>query len=290
MGYEETEDMDNSIGYEENQMLKNENMRLQGQLSGAGLFDGENSNAIKERLDTDKILERIEHFLKGDQITIGEQGAYYIPPTKKVLATVNQDPKTKIKFYIQEIADKKKGTEKINEVLVKIKNSDDVETDVLIEDSDKVLKTMKGIKGLKNLGYEYIQVIDDSKRPFNEYGVSELMRTMSMYVNKETILSAYKEDRINEILSDLGNALADFFYSNYEKMGMDTKFKESKFTLIALNLLHVVENCYRRALGGAEQRNLALKGIVSQSGGFGDMAGINPALKPKWNLFKRATW
>jgi len=83
-----------------------------------------------------------------------------------------------------------------------------------------------------------------------------LMRIASMYVTKEVFLSYYSEERINEIMSDLGNALNNFLYCNYEKMGMDTKFKESKYTMICLNLLHVIESCYRRALDGAEQENL----------------------------------
>lgn len=293
------EDLMGTIGME-NQQLKNDNLKLQSALTGAGFNDPNEQNSIHERLETDKILERIEHFLKGDQITIGSMGSYYVPPTKNVLAIVKEDEKAHVKFYIQELVKDKKGTEITEEVLVKIKSKTKdideegnevdvyVETDIFIEDSSRILKKVKQLK-LKDCGYEYVQVLDEEKKPFNEYGVSELMRIMSMYVNKETILSCYKEERIMEILGDLGNALADFLYSNYEKMGMDTKFKESKFQLITINLLHVVENCYRRALGGSEQKHLNIKGVITQSGYLGGVSG-QAAMKERWNPLKPKSW
>ena len=112
---------------------------------------------------------------------------------------------------------------------------------------------------------------------------------MSMYVTKETFLSFYDETRINEILGDLVDALNNFLYCNYEKMGMDTKFKESKYTMICLNLLHTVESCYRRALDGAEQENLRKRAFVTESGGMGgQQRGMAP--RKKWRLFDKSTW
>ena len=284
-------DMLDQVGIE-NQTLKTKNAELAGALTGAGFQEQDEQNLIQFQLETDKILERIEHFLKGDQVKFGADGAYYSEPTKNVLALAKKDTRTGITYYIQELKEQKKGTELLKEVLVKIENKAGDEIDVIEMDSKRILDKLTKIK-LKIVGYRYIAILDEAKKPLNEYGVAELMRIMSMYVTKETFLSCYDEQRINEILGDLGTELNKFMYCNYEKMGMDTKFKESKYTMICINLLHTVESCYRRALGGAEQENIRTRAIVTQSiglgGGAGGMVGSSQG-RQKWHPFKPKTW
>ena len=274
----------------ENQLLRNKQAELAGALTSSGFQDSaDEQNVIHYKLETDKILERVEHFLKGDQVKFNEDGAYFAEPTKNVLTIVKQDPKTKIKYYIQEVKPAKKGTEILKEILVKIENKNKDYVDVLEVDSKRILDKLINVK-LTYQGYKYIQVIDEGKKPLNDYGVAELMRIMSTYITKETFLSRYTEVRINEIMADLGNELNKFMYSNYEKMGMDTKFKESKYALIIINLLHVVESCYRRALGGAEQNHLITKSILTGNSGMGYNLPPNAGMKPKFNLIKPKTW
>ncbi len=275
----------------ENQSLKNENQKLTSALTSGGMQDQDEQNLIHYQLETDKILERIEHFLKGDQIKFGESGSYYSEPTKNVLTLVKKDKKMGVTYYIQEIKeqDPEKKTEQPEELVVKIINRNNEEIDVMEMDSKKIIDKLKTIK-LQDEGYKYISIIDEDKKPLNEYGVAELMRVMSMYITKETFLSYYSEERINEILGDLGDALNNFLYCNYEKMGMNTKFKESKYTLICLNLLHVTESCYRRALDGGEQENLRTRAIVTQHQGMGGSPPRRIPAKEKWNALKPATW
>jgi hypothetical protein len=275
------------------QQIKNQ--ELAGALTSRGLINQEQDNLIYFQLETDKILERIEHFLKGDQIKFVTEGedkgsSYYSEPTKNVLCVLKKDPKTKIIYYFQEIKENKKGTEVQKEVLVKISNNDGDEVMIREGDTKMILNKLKGIK-LTNQGYKYAEIIDENKKPLNEYGVSEMMRIISMYVTKETCLSFYSEERINEILADLGDELNNFLYCNYEKMGMDTKFKESKYKLIVLNVLHVVESCYRRALNGNEQDNLRTRAIVTQNQGI-NTGGFEKRIpmRKKWNPLKPSTW
>ena len=216
MGEEELEGFDTSILTDqanENKDLKNKNLDLQRQMVASNFDNSEDPTLIHYQLETDKILERIEHFLKGDQIEVVDGEVMYKTPTDKKL---------------------------IN---------------------------------------------------FNSYGVAEIMRIMAMYVTKETFLSNYEEERINEILADLGDAIADFIYCNYEKMGMDTKYKESKFVLIVLNILHTVESCYRRALNGEEMKGLRLRAIVTQTNPISNqMMGGGMPMRKKWHPLKRSTW
>lgn len=290
----ETGEFMDSMNYE-NQILKNKNLELSNALTSSNFSDTDENNLIHYQLETDKILERIEHFLKGDQIKFTEDGSsYFTEPTKNVLVLVKKDIKNKITYYIQEIKerDPEKKTEFLREIVVKIVNKEGEEINILESDSKKILEKIKNLK-LENYGYKYVPIIDEDKKPLNEYGVAELMRIISMYITKETFLSYYKEDRINEIMGDLGDALNNFMYCNYEKMGMNTKFKESKYMVLVLNLLHAVESCYRRALEGLEQENLRTRAIVTQSqsnmiGGAGMPRKI--PIKQKWNPFKPSTW
>ena len=288
--YEQEIDANDIIS--QNQMLTNRNNELAGALSHGSFNEQDEQNLIQYQLETDKILERIEHFLKGDQVKFNENGAYYAPPTKEVLTIEKYDEKNGTSYFIQEFKEKDKGTELIKNVLVKIINSDGEEIDILNSDSKLILERIKNNPKNKIIekGYKYITIFDEEKKPLNEYGVSELMRIMSMYITKETFLSYYDEDRINEIMGDLGDALSNFLYCNYEKMGMDTKFKESKYIMICLNLLHSVESCYRRALGGSEQENIRTRAIVTQNQGFGGNSINRGISKKKWNPLKLSTW
>lgn len=278
----------------ENQQLKMEKLRLAGALTSQGFSPEDELNLIQYQLETDKILERIEHFLKGDQIRFTEQGSYFDAPTKNVLAKLKRDPKTKITYYIQEVKDSTQGSEVKNNVLVKILNKNSEAIDVMERDSDIILEKLKSVK-LQDLGYKYVEVLDDEKRPLNEYGVAEMMRIISMYVTKETFLSYYDEDRINEIMADLGDALNNFLYPNYEKLGMDSKFKESKYIIMVLNIVHTIESCYRRALYGAEQKNIKTRSIVTENNGGGsNRAAMGMAQgarrSEKWSPLKPRTW
>lgn len=302
--YEYAESM-NQLGME-NQDLRNKTLQMAGAVSNQMFSDEDHQNLIQYQLETDRILERIEHYLKGDQIKFDNDGkSYFSDPTKKILALCKQDPKTKVKYYIQEFKEQKHGSEVTEQVLVKIVNPVKIKDeegkeynteeaiDVRIEDSKIILEKIMN-KTFNDIGYQYIEVTDDEKKPLNGYGVAELMRILSMYVTKETFLSYYDEERINEIMGDLGDKINDFLYCNYEKMGMDTKFKESKYCLIVLNILHTVESCYRRSIEGHEQENLRTRAIVTQNqnpgGSMYGGQGFRPPTKKKWSPLKPSTW
>lgn len=102
--------------------------------------------------------------------------------------------------------------------------------------------------------------------PFNEFGVTSLMEIITKYIDKNTILSDYPENRIYEILGDIGDELILFILCNYTKMGLDTYFKKTKFRLIVVTTTHVIESTYRRAKGGATVKELNQSRVVGQFG------------------------
>jgi len=64
------------------------------------------------------------------------------------------------------------------------------------------------------------------ERVMTDEGVFELMRLLSLYLNRNTILSNYREDVIDTKMYDLGNELADLIYLKYESFFPVPSFEE----------------------------------------------------------------
>lgn len=266
---------------QQNKGLQSQNQELSQSMVSSNFPDNEENNLIYYQLDTDKILERIEHFLKGDKVTTDENGTYYVTPKKTIMCKVIKGNDGVIytidieKHKIWAIKDEKN---KIDE--------DGVSESCNFGDGTKILNDKNG----ELISWRKISILDDEMTNFNQHGVAEFMRILSMYVTKETFLSCYTEERINEIIGDLADALNNFWYCGYEKMGMGTKFKESKYHLMILTVLHTIESCYRRALGGGEQENLRTRSIVTQNQPMGGMGIRGTVQKPRFNPFNKSTW
>lgn len=105
----------------------------------------------------------------------------------------------------------------------------------------------------------------DKEKILNEFGVAEIMRVLSNYVNRNTILSNYREDTINEKLYDLGMELTDLFYLKYEDMGLNDLAKRKLYPIIVRELVDVCHSSYLRALHGGERESLREARQVSQT-------------------------
>ena len=187
---EEQQDIINEL-LEQNQSLKGQNTQLSSDLS-AFAANNKDQNIAQYQIDTDALLERLEHFYKGEYLGYDEE-------------------------------------------------------------SNQVWKKPE----------------DKKQIPFNDFGVASLMEIVSKYLDKNTVLSYYTEERIYEILSDLGEELLLFILSNYETLGMDTYFKKTKYRTIVVTTLHMVESTYRRALRGRTIEEINQSRIVTQSDLYG---------------------
>ena len=192
--------------------LRQKNTQLNTALSSTSYQGQQDSNFMEYQLDTGELLNKIEHFLRGEYITTDTQGNEY-----------------------------------------------------------------------------WAKQEDDSLILFNVYGVSSIMSVIGNYINKETVLSFYDEMRINEILADLGDALSNFVYCNYEIMGMDTEFKKTRYPLTVITILHSIESAYRRALKGQTSENLNSSKIFTQTDILGNRTSV-PVTKRAFNLLKPGTW
>ena len=115
------------------------------------------------------------------------------------------------------------------------------------------------------------------KNPFNEWGIQEIMKILSMYINRNTILSDYNNEEINYKVFDFGRRLNNLFFMRYDELGMDNEQKRKNYEMLVTEMKDIVHDTYKRALDGAEKRSLREMISVSQQtstnsnigGGFG---------------------
>jgi len=164
-----------------------------GNAVGAMQSGIKDSNMIHEQIDTEVLLEKLEHFYRGDYVGHDKEGnEMWVTPADKDLITLN------------------------------------------------------------------------------DFGVATLMEIISKYIDKNTALSYYTEERINQILSDLGLEFVILLKCNHVKMGMDTYFKKTKFRMIIVTTLHMIESTYRKAIRAKTLEELNQSKILMQTEGLGN--------------------
>jgi hypothetical protein len=101
-----------------------------------------------------------------------------------------------------------------------------LELDNILERAEHILRGDKlEFDSYRNLIWNRNTNPDDNI--LNEYGVSEVMRILSMYLNRNTILSDYEPEEINIKVLDFGRELNDLFFMKYEEMGLDVSFERA---------------------------------------------------------------
>ena len=100
----------------------------------------------------------------------------------------------------------------------------------------------------------------------NNYGIQEVIRILSMYINRNTILSNYDEKTINTKVYDFGCELSDLFFMKYENFGWKDKLEKRKnYPMLMREMIDIVHSSYLRALGGKERESVHKSIQVSQS-------------------------
>lgn len=109
----------------------------------------------------------------------------------------------------------------------------------------------------------------------NENGVQICMKFLSMYVNRNTILSDYTGEEIRYKVLDFGKRFNDLIFLKYDEMGMDNEEKRKEYAAIVGAMTDVVHSAYARAKEGRERESYRKMISVSQaSSGQGIAGGI----------------
>ena len=151
-----------------------------------------------------------------------------------------------------------------------------LELDSILERVEHILRGDK--PKMINGNMMFIAPEKDEDKIFNDYGVAEIMRILTMYLNRNTILSNYDEETINWKVLDFGYEISDLIFLKYEEMGLNTLEKRKRYPIIVRELVDSVHSSFLRALNGGERDSLRQARQITQSenlmGQFGAGAGF----------------
>lgn len=145
---------------------------------------------------------------------------------------------------------------------------------------------------------------NESYKIFNEYGVQEILRVLSMYLNRNTILSNFDEETINFKVYDFSIELTDLIFSKYEEMfytpeGLtqdeideSRKSKIKLYMMIVRELVDAVHSAFNRALRGGERESLRSARMVTQNEAGQMMPMVSPMQQQqqKFSVIRPSTW
>jgi len=117
----------------------------------------------------------------------------------------------------------------------------------------------------------FVPAKTEDEQIFNDFGVSEIMRILSMYLNRNTILSNYDEITINWKVLDFGNEVSDLIFLKYEDLGLNTLEKRKRYPMIVRELVDTVHSAFLRALNGGERDSLRQARQIHQQENFNPM-------------------
>jgi hypothetical protein len=116
---------------------------------------------------------------------------------------------------------------------------------------------------------------DKSRIFFNNTGVTDIIREIRMFLNKNKVLSNYGIDEIKPRIKMISNEIRVLIYNNYEHYGMDNDYKMNNYSIIVLTISSMIEDAYRRAINGEERKDLNQARIVSQTDNQMNNNGMN---------------
>jgi len=97
---------------------------------------------------------------------------------------------------------------------------------------------------------------DPENNPLNAVGVNEVMKVLSLYVNRNKVLADYSNREINLKVFDFGRAINNLIFMRDIEFGMDTDEKRKNYEMLVTELKDIIHDTYKRALDGAEKRSL----------------------------------
>jgi hypothetical protein len=125
---------------------------------------------------------------------------------------------------------------------------------------------------------------------FNDLGVNDILRVIVTIVNKGKALSNYEPEEINKRVKQFKHELRVLVYNNYEMYGIDNDYKMNNYSVIILAVGSIVEDVYKRAMGGETHKGLAEQRLVTQSDPIQRQSYPMPTVPQKKKLYNPFTW
>lgn len=170
-----------------------------------------------------------------------------------------------------------------------------LELNDILERAEHILK--QDVVKVENGNVVWEEIEDENERIFTKYAVQELLRILSMYINRNTILSDYEPEEINDKIYDFGKEINDLIFMKYEDIFVhksieerakdngykkltdipDEEFiklekevseellpKKKLYPMIIREIIDLVHSAYKRALYGNERDSLRTARAIQQ--------------------------
>ena len=170
----------------------------------------------------------------------------------------------------------------------------------LMERAEHILRgdTLKFVEGHQI----WVRPKNEDDQIINDCGIQEVMRSLAMYINRNTILSNYDEATIREKVYDFGRELSNLFFMKYEVFGWYPNIKEDdtaeqkmqkmksalekrkNYYMLVREMVDIVHSAYLRALHGGERQSLREARQVTQTEpllGHTGAGGMNFNINPQ---------
>lgn len=122
---------------------------------------------------------------------------------------------------------------------------------------------------------------NQKENTLNDFGVQVIMKILSMYINRNTILSDYTDKEIAYKVLDFGKRLNNLIFMKYEEMGIDTEDKRKEYETIVGSMTDLVHSAYARAKDGRERESYRKMISVQQSSQNMMPQGVNINTMPQ---------
>jgi len=118
----------------------------------------------------------------------------------------------------------------------------------------------------------------------NNYGVNKILKIISSYLNRNTILSNYDEPTINFKVYDIGCEISDTIFLEYEKMGLSDIDKRKEYPMLVRQIVDMIHSSYLRALNGGERDSLREARSIIQNEQMQPNVNVLPAMRERGAL------
>jgi hypothetical protein len=106
---------------------------------------------------------------------------------------------------------------------------------------------------------------DATKIFLNDVGVNDVLRSIIIFVNKNKVLANYRADEITSRVRMISHEIRTLIYNNYEAYGIDNEYKMNNYSMMVLAVASVIEDVYKRSMGGQAHKSLSEQRIVTQN-------------------------
>lgn len=154
--------------------------------------------------------------------------------------------------------------------------SDDVarwqlELNDILEKAEHVLKG--DIVKFENGSTIWARCENPKENTLNDYGVQLIMKCLTMYINRNTILSDFTGEETRLKTLDFAKELNNLIFMKSEEMGMDNEDKRKEYPMIVREMADIVHSAYARAKDGRERESYRKMITVSQQNQAQQMVG-----------------